>query len=526
MQFRGLAVARVALGAAALIASSALVTDAAWAQDPPAGAADEMVSRGAYLARIGLCYECHTREGGADLAGGRAIASPFGDIYSANITPDPEHGIGSWSQDDFTRALRQGLLPGGNHLYPAMPYVSFTKMADEDVAALWAFLRTVDPVAYAPPTTELAFPFNIRTGIAAWNALYFKDGRYVHDASQSDEWNRGAYVVDAVAHCGACHTPRNLLMGREEDRHLQGAVIDYWYAPDISGDDYSAIADWTVEDIASYLRTGHNPDNVAAVGSMFEAVEGGLDRLTDADAQAIAVYLKAQTSEPPETVGTTLTMSTTQMEAAGTLYEVNCQGCHEADGEGVAGLAPTLVGTSSVDGREPDTVIHAVLEGFLPRDDWGPMPSFAHALSNQQIAEIANYVRTKWGDGLRAAATASLVAQIRAHDHIAEGDAQAIVCPGVPSAQMTPEIRGEVADLAGQEPTAEALTPVVSAYHQQFPDVGKGVAVQRLTGVYCQALLDQGRRSYDDVLGAFVAFMGRVAAAAEEVFGDDATSRG
>ena len=274
-----------------------LMSPVAHAAAPPATkAADaaDPVARGAYLADAAHCAACHTREGGKPFAGNLPLASPFGTMYSSNITPDVATGIGSWTEKDFEGALRRGVGKDGKYLYPSMPYIEFTKISDADVHALWAYFRSVKPVNERTRAASMKFPFNVRLGIAGWQSVYFRPGRYVDDPSQSAAWNRGAYLVQGLGHCDACHTPTNFAMAPKKGQALQGNVIDHWFAPDISGGRYSGIKTWSEPELVTYLKTGHNDRNLAAVGPMQATIDLGLSHLHDDDLGAIATYLKNQ----------------------------------------------------------------------------------------------------------------------------------------------------------------------------------------------------------------------------------------
>lgn len=343
-------------------------------------------------------------------AGGVALDTPFGTIYSVNITPDPETGIGGWTIADFARALREGKGRHGEYLYPAMPYDFYTKITDADVADLWAFVQSVTPVRRENRQNGLGFPFDIRTGLAAWQALFLRPVRFQPDPGRDATWNRGAYLVEALGHCGACHTPRNALGAVEEGRKLTGASIDQWYAPDIANDPLSGIADWSVDELATFLRTGTNRKNVAAVGPMSEVVHESLAQLTAADLHAMALYLKtAPAPADPPAAPVQVALSQAATSAGEAVYAQHCATCHKDGGTGVTELAPALAGNSAVTARGPDNLLMAVLQGFPARGSWSAMPAFATVLDDREIADVTNYVRTNWGNEGQPGATPWLV---------------------------------------------------------------------------------------------------------------------
>ena len=399
--------------------------------------ADSLVEQGRQLAVAGDCAACHTTPGGgAPFAGGYAIASPLGPIYATNITPSKTFGVGEYSEAEFTRALRQGIRRDGAHLYPAMPYTGYTELSDSDVHALYAYFRQgVVPVDAAPPRTRLPFPFNLRFSMAVWNALFLHDRRFAPDPSRSAEWNRGAYLVGALEHCSACHSPRGFLMQERSDRALAGASLGEWYAPNITSDPVSGIGGWTRAELVAYLRSGHAAGKAQAAGGMAEAVTHSLSHLPDADLQAIAAYLA--TVAPVRDAGQTRPAfdwgAPARFEAAlrgaepaakpqgAALYSGLCTSCHGSTGVGTREQAyPSLLHNSTVGDARPDNLIAVTLEG-VDREAGGQhvlMPgfgprSFVQALNNAQVAAVATYVRATFGSG-GAPVTIAQVAVARA----------------------------------------------------------------------------------------------------------------
>nr|WP_312239921.1 cytochrome c [Pantoea sp.] len=263
------------------------------ASQPPESSEADAVARGRYIAIAGDCVACHTAPGSKEpFSGGYAISTPFGGIFASNITPDTQTGIGNWTERDFYRAVRHGKGKKGENLYPAMPYNAYVKVSDRDMHDLWLYMRSVKPVHNPVPATNLGFPYNIRLAMMGWNLLFFKNHGFEPDATQSAEWNRGAYLVDALEHCGACHTPKNSL-GGDRDAYLQGSNLAEWHAPDITSNSYTGIGGWSLDQITQYLKLGSNHVAVAS-GPMAEAVSNSTQHLTEADLHAIAVYLKLQ----------------------------------------------------------------------------------------------------------------------------------------------------------------------------------------------------------------------------------------
>ena len=359
------------------------------------------IERGRYLAAAADCFACHTvQDSGKPYAGGRPLETPFGSITSPNITPDQETGIGSWTDDQFDTAVRKGIRPDGSHLYPAMPYTSYTKMSRQEVLAIRAYLNTVDPIRNPVTVNTLPFPFNIRTSLAVWKKLYFKPGEYKPDPDQSAEWNRGASLIEGAGHCSACHTPRSFLGGEKASRYLQGASLQGWFAPDITNDDKIGLGKWTADDIVTYLKSGHNRFS-AATGPMAEEVVHSTSNLNDDDLRAIAIYLKSvpgkNTSPEP------LPATDPKMVAGQAIYRDTCSACHGLDGKGVPRLFPSLAGSAVAQSSDPATAIRVILRGArsvaTPAEPTAPgMPSFAWQLNDDQVAAVATYIRNAWGN--------------------------------------------------------------------------------------------------------------------------------
>ena len=278
------------IGAVLMTFSVAATSRASNASSPSDRA---LVERGSYLARAGDCEACHTKPGGAPYAGGEAINSPFGALYAPNLTPDAVHGIGAWSDNDFYRAMHEGVGRQGQNLYPAFPYQWFTEVTRDDVLAIRAFLKTVPPSSEPSKPNRLMFPFDIRAGLGPWDALSLHPGEFKPDPSKSDAWNRGAYLVEGLGHCGDCHTPKGLAMEPENSKAFSGGSIDHWYAPNITSDPAEGIGRWSEGGLVKYFKTGTDPGNGVVVGPMAQVVHDSLAHLTDSDLQAIAAYVKS-----------------------------------------------------------------------------------------------------------------------------------------------------------------------------------------------------------------------------------------
>ena len=361
------------------------------------------IERGRYLVNAGNCASCHTDAGGKPYAGGRPILTPFGTIYSTNITPDAATGIGKWSSQDFYKALHQGIRRDGKHLYPAFPYLWFTKVSRADVQAIKAFLDSVAPVRQQNKPAELPWPLSVREILAGWNELYFHEGAFKPDAKKSKQWNRGAYLVEGLGHCGACHTATNALGAPKSGEKLKGSDFgQHWYAPGLTENLRDGLGAWSEADIVAFLKTGSNARSAAA-GPMADVVKNSTQHFSDADLKAIAVYLKHIPAGKAQT--TTRTKGTGRQALSGgeAIYARNCIGCHRKNGAGYAKIFPSLKGSSAVQAKLPDTVIHIVLGGSHTAKTAGaptalPMPAFDRKLDDQEVAELVNYIRNAWGN--------------------------------------------------------------------------------------------------------------------------------
>ena len=381
----------------------------------PAGAqttaSADQIKRGEYLARAGDCVSCHTQPGGgAPYAGGMTMKTPYGDLITPNITPDPQTGIGRWSSEDFYRALHDGVGKNVGDLYPAMPYTFYTRVTREDSDAIFAFLQSVPPVRNVVYADLLRWPFDIRMSMAFWRELYFTEGTFQPDPARSPEWNRGAYLVEGLGHCSACHSPRNRLGAIEQDRAFTGATVDGWFALNLTSELKTGLGSWSVDQIATYLKTGASKRKSTTLGDMAEVVHNSLSYLTDADLRAMATYLKSIPADTSNAGGGPVARVPRK---AAKLYLDNCGACHQAKGRGVPGTFPPLAGNGVVLAPDPADILMVVLKGVPSRNGYMAMPSFAGRLTDEQIADIANYVRGSWGNGAAANVTPRMVEGLR-----------------------------------------------------------------------------------------------------------------
>ena len=388
----------------AAVLASACSLRFATADNLPTGENSPRVESGRYLTTVADCAACHTMSGGEPFAGGRPIGTPFGKVVAPNITPDPETGIGNWSDADFDTAVRLGRSPHDTWLYPAMPFPYYTQMSKDEVLSIRAYLRTVAPVHHAVKSNQLPFPFDIRASMRLWDALYFNVGPFKSDPAKSAQWNRGAYLVRGPAHCGACHTPKNFLGGDVGSKPFWGYTLGAWFAPDITQSLALGIGSWSVADVASYLKNGHNRF-AAASGPMGEEVSDSSSRMNDGDLEAIAVYLKDQPG--PVNAAQPIGEHESVMVAGAALYRDLCSACHQQNGSGVPYLIPDLAHSTSVAASDPASLLHVVIHGAQSVATAGEptapsMPAFGGQLDDAQIAAVTTFVRNSWGHAASA----------------------------------------------------------------------------------------------------------------------------
>lgn len=383
----------------------------------------QTIEQGRKLADLGDCAVCHTRAGGERMTGGLAMEIPFGTIYTTNITPDVETGIGKWSFDAFKRAMRLGVDREGHYLYPAFPYTAFTRTSDADLEALYAYLMSQPAVKYQPPETALNFPFNIRQGVVTWNWLFLQPGPMHADTQQSAEWQHGAYLTEGLGHCSACHSPRNLMFGEKGGKdHLTGGVAESWTAPSLVANS-DAPLNWNHQDLVTFMHSGYSANHGVAAGPMAPVINEGLSQLPQADIEAIATYLVSfQNNEKPKNTADPLNQ---QAEAkvepltseGARLFSGACMACHAQEkGAQMVGVRPSLALNTNLYAATPDNAIRVILDGIQnpAKADLGFMPAFRYNLSNAQIAVLLNYLREEYAGKTPWTDLQKRVAELRA----------------------------------------------------------------------------------------------------------------
>jgi mono/diheme cytochrome c family protein len=422
-------------GLALFVAATAVVSAVGYrvpdaAISPALGQRTPDVARGEYIAVLGDCAFCHTKAGSRLYAGGRALSTPLGTIYSSNITPDRNTGIGAYTLADFVRVMRLGVKPDGTRLYPAMPYTAYAKVADEDLQDLFAYLQsTLAPVPLASRRTDIAWPLSIRWPLALWNAAFHDESRFVSDGSKDSQWNRGAYLVQGLAHCGTCHTPRGFFFEEKDLRgrsnlYLSGTRLDAASPINLRGNSGDGLGRWSIADIATLLKSGRS-EHSAVTGPMADAVQHSTQYMTDQDVTSIAIYVKSLSPAPERgrasfvasdsTIGSI--MAGSERSPGGRIYLDNCAACHRLSGSGENSTFPTLAGNPSVLSSDPSSLIGVILQGArLPSTAAAPsglaMPGFGWRYGDADIAALATFTRSSWGNDAPPVAAAK-VAEIR-----------------------------------------------------------------------------------------------------------------
>jgi mono/diheme cytochrome c family protein len=390
---------------------------------PASLAKASLVERGAYLARAADCMACHTKPGGEDFAGGLGFKLPFGTLYATNITPDKETGIGNYSDADFLNAVHRGIRRDGARLYPAMPYTSYAYMTDDDALAIKAYLFSLPPVHEQTPANKLAFPFDQRWGMIFWSALFNPDARFAPDPSLSPEWNRGAYIAEALAHCGECHTPRNLAFALDNRKKFSGAVTAGWRAFNITSDKSTGVGGWSDGDLAAYLANGHANGHGTASGPMGEAVDRSFSQMTADDIKSVVAYVRSVPAiASPDLSATPAPPAPASHRDGGgkdnargkLVFEGGCVSCHGWTGESPVSPLATLTGAAAVNDPSGTNVAQIVLFGTTRLTPEGAlsMPAFGNGYTDDEIAAVANYVTARFG-AKSASLTARDVSKLR-----------------------------------------------------------------------------------------------------------------
>ncbi|MDE8349437.1 MAG: cytochrome c [Acidocella sp.] len=482
-----------------------------------------LIARGKYLSDAADCMPCHSGPNHAPYSGGLVLATPFGGLASPNITADKETGIGNWSDKDFWNALHYGTSPGRSYLifpkfiYPAMPYTSYTKLSYQDAMAIKAYLFSLPPVKVAPTPSTMMFPFNQRPVLLGWRLLFFRAGAMTMDPSWNEHIKNGAYLTEALGHCGECHTPRNIMSGLIADESLAGAPIESYFAPNISSDKTYGVGGWSQDDLVAYLYAGGNAKKGSAYGPMGEVVQYSMSQIPKSDVQDIAAYLQTITparSTPPS-AGTPDALAAAKANGA-KVYAANCAACHQAAGTGLMTLIPGLAGNGSVTAAQPYNVIGAVLNGLGPWNHGPAMPSFAASLSDTDISDVANYVRTMWGNDGTANTTPAEVKRLRAIAVVppmASASADEFGCPHISTAATDTALTNPGGGLMGMfdgatpETLPNRTRAMVSALKASDATMSSITITNYLVAAYCPVVANTSGLSHDQKQAALENFI-------------------
>ena len=479
----------LAAAAALLIAGSVVGRAARAAESDP-----DLIKRGEYLSRAGDCVACHTAPGGKPFAGNLGLEMPIGTIYTPNLTPDKATGIGNWTDDQFYKAMHEGIGVKGEYLYPAFPFPWYTKVTRDDALAIKAYLFSLEPVSSERKKEKIAFPFNVREALLTWRTAFFKPGEFVPDPAKSPELNRGAYLVEGLGHCGECHNGNNLLGASDLSGRLKGGEIQGWYAPNITSDGKEGVGSWSTDELVAFLHDGSAPGRGVALGPMKETVDHSLHYLSNDDLRAMAAYLKSfsgKESYKPLDEAQAQTVGT----AGAGLYLSNCASCHGLDGKGQAGMIPALAGNGAVLARGPQDVIRVVVGGVRAQQGYAPMPAAGADLTDQSVADIVNYVRTAWGNAAPGNAEAGQVADLRSKTTTLMSGQAGGKCDTTES--PTSLVQSINASGIGDRLKGTRVPDLLAAIDDVLPEVRKldGSAksddiVNALIAVYCPAALE------------------------------------
>ena len=485
---------RVVMVGSAILAGGFLVLSDARADTPPA-ADPALIARGKYLATVGDCSACHTANGGQKFAGGQYMPTPFGPISTPNITPDRDTGIGKFTDDQFYRVFHAGVGSNGEYLYPVMPFPWYTHVKRDDVLAIKAYLFSLAPVHAPRQPIHIAFPFNVRAGLGVWDAMFLKPGEFKPNPAQSDAVNRGDYLVNGLAHCGECHNKRNLMGATATAEPLQGGPIQQWYAPNITSDVRTGIGRFSDQDVFTYLKTGTDAAMGVVAGPMGQTVHESLRAWTDEDLHDVVAYLKSVPAKSSYAAVHDAAYAGGNTPGA-QVYLNNCASCHQLNGEGLAGAVPKLAGNGAVIAGGPQDVIRVVLGGLSAQGSYAPMPGVGVGMTDQQVADVTNYIRQSWGNSAPANAGPGEVASLRAETHTLWNATRPDGCPSL----AQPEISKVLSDTStGIQPILAGTTlvnmvpnvdKILDKVNAGAPGLPQADVVNALTVAYCPIVLN------------------------------------
>ena len=473
----------------------------------------DLVTRGKYLATMGDCEACHTASGGTPFAGGLEMDTPFGKIPTPNITPDKATGIGNYTDAQFIRVFHAGIRRDGAYLYPVMPFPWYAKVTNDDVLAIKAYLFSLPPVNAPRKPLQVSFPFDVRTGLAVWDAVFLREGVFKPDPAKSAQVNRGAYIVEGLEHCGECHDQRNLLGAGAVAKPLQGGEIDHWYAPNITSDVRTGIGRFTDEQLFSYLKTGTAPGMGTVVGPMAQTQHESLSKLTDDDLHAIVAYLRSTPPKPGYQPVRPVGLVSGNLPGAQT-YLNHCASCHQLNGRGIPNAIPSLVGNGVVRSGGPQSVIRVILGGIEAQGSYGPMPAVGTGMTDQEVADATNYVRAAWSNNAPATVGPGEVGDLRKRTATYLSGTLPGGCPTVVQPEMAKIVGDPAVQTLLQGTTAQNVLQTVDQLIAKVKSAGPHIAqadiVNSLTIAYCPIVMKDSALNPGQRLSALNQFGERV----------------
>ena len=471
---------------------------------PQQAAADPaLVAKGEYLVHLGDCDACHTANGGAKFAGGQLMNMPFGAISTPNITPDVKTGIGNYTDAGFIHLMRTGVTPDGTHIYPAMPYPWFTKLGDDDLLAIKAYLFSLAPVDAPRQPNPIWFPFNLRPVLAVWDWAFVPSDRWKPDPKLNDQQNRGSFIVNTLEHCGECHNHRNLLGNTGLEGFAEGGPIQLWYAPNLHSDKDTGLGRYSDADLFQYLKEGWSPGMGPTAGPMGQTIGDSVSKLHDEDVHAIVAYLRtlpATAAYPP----TKINPATGTLERGSGVYLSHCASCHQVDGKGLANAVPALDGNGAVRSAGGQNIVRAIMEGLEARGPYGVMPAVGNAMSDQDVADVTNYVRQAWSNAAPANTGKLTAFMIRDDAKTMMNGRRPDGCPTLVEPKLLAAMKNEGNGLAalvrGVTPPTMLQTSdaIVQKMKQLAPDVPKADVVNGMMIAYCGVIAGNQALSPED----------------------------
>ena len=489
--FRAIAFGLACFAALAVLCTIGGAPGAAKADDPPA------LSRGEYLARAGDCVACHTSPEGKPFVGGAYMPTPFGQISVPNITPDKKTGIGDWTDDQFYRALHEGIGHSGAYLYPVFPFPWYTNVTREDALAIKAYLFSLPPADAPRKPLKMGFPFNVREALLTWRTLFFTPGKTNPPSLGDPKLERGRYLVEGLGHCGECHNRHDVLGASNWSGRLEGGQIEGWYAPNITGDVSQGVGSWSEDDLATFLKTGSAPGRGVVLGPMQETINDSLRYLTDEDLHAIAAYLKS-TSAKETHANENPAADAAAVKPDAQAYLTHCSYCHQLNGQGIKGAIPALAGNGAVTAEGPENVLRVVLGGLPASHGLAPMPAVGAGMTDREVAEAVDYVRNNWGNAAPGAVDPGSIDGLRQQTQTLLAGNLPGACEKAAESPTGKIVEASAGDaLKGVRPgdMVDAIDRALAKVKASGPQLSVDDVVNGLTATYCRAALSDPKLS-------------------------------